>query len=282
MYFYKMTTKEVIKNKGFYEEKSPLQRSSTRYEAKDCLYSGKTDYAETVIIENPDYGRMLFLDGELQSCTYDEAIYHETLVHPIMRSLSHIENKRVLVIGGAEGATVREVLRWPCVKRIDWVDIDRPLMRVCRQYLQYTPESVYNNCAVRFYAKDIMEYLLKKRRVYDCIIIDLPDPNPDELILYGTEFWKRIYAVLKTGGGIVTHCGPVEPGAGRQVGLSIVRAIAGEGFAYHVLIPSFQGEWGFWMSLPPSLVGMYPESCVVASNHFQATIFHWDRHWGVR
>lgn len=275
---------DKINRDRFYQESSPLQRSATRYEVTQCLFAGRTGFASTVIIENPDYGRMLFLDGELQSTSYDEPIYHETLVHPIMRALNGVNNKRVLVVGGAEGATVREVLRWGPnkVRRVDWVDIDRPLMRRCRDHLAYTDSSVYNNESVHFYARDIMEFLLNRSRLYDCIIIDLPDPDPTEPILYGTEFWRRINSVLKYGGGIVTHCGPVEPGAGRQEGLDIVRARAGTGYAYHTLIPSFQGEWGFWMSLPPTLQCSFPETCDIVTNHYQSTIFHWDRHWAVR
>jgi spermidine synthase len=273
-----------INRDGFYQESSPLQRSSTRFASEQCLFAGRTGFAETVIITNPDYGRMLFLDGELQSCKYDESIYHETLVHPIMRALDHIDDKRILVVGGAEGATVREVLKWGPnkVRRVDWVDIDRPLMRVCRQYLQYATDSVYNNPKVHFYARDIMDFLLNRRRMYDCIIIDLPDPDPAEPVLYGSEFWRRINAVLRGRGGIVTHCGPLEPGLGRQEGLDIIRALAGTGYAYHTLIPSFQGEWGFWMSLPPCLTSAFPDDCSVITNHFQSTIFHWDRHWMVR
>jgi spermidine synthase len=104
-----MHQRNVITERGYYEEVSPLQRSSTRYEVTRCLFSEHTDYADTVIVTNPDYGRMLFLDGELQSASYDEAIYHESLVHPVMNAMRHVDDKNVLVVGGAEGATVREV-----------------------------------------------------------------------------------------------------------------------------------------------------------------------------
>jgi len=279
----KMPRADAITQRGYYRESSPLQRSSTRYAVTRCLYAHRTDSADTVIIENPDYGRMLFLDGELQSASYDEAIYHETLVHPLLNALNHIDDKNILVVGGAEGATVREVLKWGPnkVRRIDWVDIDRRLMNVCRQYLSYADPSVYRNGSVRFYGEDIMQFLRNSDSMYDCIIIDLPDPDPNENVLYGTEFWSLIHSHLKAGGGIVTHAGPIEPGSGRHVGLDIIRNAAGAGVPYHTMIPSFQGEWGFWMSFSPSLVGSFPESCTVMSNNYQSTIFHWDRHWQI-
>ena len=274
---------QTITEQGFYDEESPLQRSSTRYAVIGCSFAEQTDSAYTVIINNPDYGRMLFLDGELQSSSYDEAIYHETLVHPLMRALNNIDDKTVLVIGGAEGATVREVLRWGPnkVRLVDWVDIDPQLVNVCRQHLRYTENSVYDSNYVHYIPQDIMQYLANSNRMYDCIIIDLPDPDPDETVLYGERFWNLIKDHLKQGGGIVTHTGPVEPGLGRQPGLDIVRLGAGPGYPYHTLIPSFQGEWGFWMSCRPTLENFIPAACKVMSNHYQATVFHWDAHWRI-
>jgi spermidine synthase len=255
------------------------------------LFSGQTDSAHSVIIENPDYGRMLFIDNELQSCSYDEHIYHETLVHPVMRALDHIDDKRVLVIGGAEGATVREVLRWGQnkVRSIDWVDIDGALVQICKTHLNYAPAGVYTRRNIHYYAQDIMVFLNNPNvhSKYHCIIIDLPDPDPNEHVLYRAEFWRLVRRALKTRGAVVSHTGPVEPGAGRQEGLDIIRSGAmlhnrfERGYAYHTMIPSFQGEWGFWMSCAPSLRGNFPDQCRVVSNHYQGTIFHWDRHWNV-
>lgn len=278
-----MSRAAAIAQRGYYRERSPLQRSSTRYEVTQCLYARRTDSASTVIIENPEYGRMLFLDGELQSASYDEAIYHETLVHPLMNALNHIDDKAVLIVGGAEGATLREVLKWGHnkVRRVDWVDIDRSLVDVCRQRLRYTGASTYNDSSMTFHGLDIMAFLREHRTRYDCIIIDLPDPDPNEQVLYGTEFWQLIREHLKQGGGIVTHTGPVEPGISRHQGMDIVRTNAGAGVPYHTLIPSFQGEWGFWMSISPRVVTEFPDSCSVMTNQYQSTIFHWDRHWHI-
>jgi spermidine synthase len=290
IFFAKMTqpqpSREQIEAAGFYQERAPLQQTSTRYAAARCLYAGRTDSAYTVIIENPDYGRMLFLDGELQSTSYDEHIYHETLVHPIMRALNHIDDKRVLIVGGAEGATVREVLKWGPnkVRSIDWVDIDGALVNVCRSVLGYVDNEMYSNRQVNYHCADIMDYL-PNEALYDCIIIDLPDPDPHGEVLYREQFWRKIRRALKARGAVVSHVGPVEPGVLRQEGLNIVRSGASgrfdRGYAYHTLMPSYQGEWGFWMSCAPTMAGEFPENCRVMTNHYLGTIFHWDRHWMV-
>jgi len=272
-----------IEERGYFEERAPLQQTSTRYQVDRCLFAGPTGNAWTVIIENHDYGRMLFLDNELQSASYDEAIYHETLVHPVMRTMSNITDKRVLVVGGAEGATVREVLRWGYnqVNHIDWVDIDGQLVNVCREHLRYAPDSVYGDASVHYHAADINVFLQNGNRDYDVIILDLPDPDPSEQYLYGSNFWNQIHGALSTDGVVVTHAGPVEPRC--HQGLNIIRDSAnmGAGTSYHTLIPSFQGEWAFWMSCASNDYGFMPNDTSVMNNGYHRTIMHWDTHWNI-
>lgn len=278
-----MQSTRQIEQDGYYQESAPLQQTSTRYPVQRCLAATQTEVAEVVIVENADYGRMLFLNRELQSASYDEAIYHETLVHPIMHSLDSRDDKSVLVIGGAEGATVREVLKWGPnkVRHVDWVDIDGELVNICRRYLRYAPNSVYESGYVTYYNQDIMTFLdtMERAARYDIVIIDLPDPDPQEEVLYGPVFWHLIHRSLRQGGGIVSHVGPVEPR--RRPGLEIVQQGAGGGgHAYHTHIPSFQGEWGFWMNKEPAFGRLFQlEGCSVMDNSYLRTVFHWDRHW---
>lgn len=277
---------DTINKQGYYLEQAPLQRSSTRYEVDECLFADKTEFAEIVIVENSDYGRMLFLDHELQSSSYDEAIYHESLVHPLLNAYSNIDDKAILVIGGAEGATVREVLKWSpaVVNKVHWVDIDRKLVDVCYEHLKYCDTRIELDERVSFFSEDIMDFLSSNRKtMYDCIIIDLPDPDPTmKTPLYGAKFWQLINSSLKEYGGIVSHVGPVEPGLGRQVGLKMIQDGLGlVGFPYHTFIPCFQGEWGFWMNKRPSPYDNFPPNCKIMNPGYHSTIFHWDRHWQV-
>jgi spermidine synthase len=181
---------------------------------------------------------MLFLDGELQSASADEHIYHEALVHPVM-TMSPL-HPRVLVIGGGEGATVREVLRWKPLQ-VDWVDIDGELVERCRQNLGWAPE-VYTDTSVRFHGADIRE-VLPRLGVYDVIILDLPDPDGDTGYLYSDAFMRDIHAHLTVDGSIATHCGPVRPFGDIGAGFQRLRHHFGQ--FYVQMIPSFQSEWGF-------------------------------------
>jgi spermidine synthase len=207
-----------------------------------------------VVGESDTYGTMLFLDGELQSAEADEHIYHESLVHPAMaaaRAALGRPVRSVLVVGAGEGATVREVLRW-APEHVDWVDYDRDLVDLCRLHLRWAP-TVMADSRVRFQAADI-QVALPALGDYDVIILDLPDPDGDTGYLYSAAFWRDLHTHLVPGGYIVTHCGPVRPFGNVGEGFQRVWCSTGEagmrfdptGF-YPMIIPSFQGTWGFWM-----------------------------------
>jgi spermidine synthase len=244
----------------------PLERITEVSESDACtsypitrrVWEGHTQFQEVLIVDSPTYERMLFLDGELQSASADEQIYHSSLVHPVMGRVANPREARVLVVGGGEGATVREVLRWEPAW-VDWVDIDGELVEICEEHLRWAP-AVCHHPKVRYTAADIRDWFRGASRggggPYDVIILDLPDPDGDTGYLYSPDFWHDIQRFLKRGGLFVTHVGPVRPfglvGEGvrrvlettRDAGLELTRS----GF-YHIGIPSFQGEWGFWMGV---------------------------------
>ena len=221
----------------------------TSYAVTNIVARVDTAVCAVVIADSDVYGRLLFLDGELQSAQKDEHIYHETLVHPVMAGLTpRDDGLRVLVVGGGEGATVREVVKW-APERVDWIDIDGELVDLCEAELGWAP-GIRGHQAVHYQAADIQE-ALPSLGLYDAIILDLPDPDGDTGYLYSEEFWTAIRAHLAPGGRLVTHCGPVRPFGAIGDGFQRLRAVAAVPFDvrgfYSQSIPSFQGEWGFWM-----------------------------------
>ena len=267
----------------------------TNYPLRRVFWAGRTDFQEVVIAESPTYGQVLFLDGEIQSSSSDEAIYHEHLVHPLLASLSGIPNKKVLVVGGGEGATVREVLRWSAdaVASVDWVDIDGDLVELCQKHLGWADESVRADSRLMFCPDDINSFLDRTPGVYDAIILDLPDPDVEMLnmatdlsdTLYGPRFRERIMSHLSVGGGIVTHCGPIRPGRDEAncgegtVWINEQLFFDMEVFPYHVCIPSFQGEWSFMMTKAPAALPLFPSGLRVMDNVVQNLAFTWPNYW---
>lgn len=283
-----------------YVETACSTETASVYRIVGALWAGKTFCSETVIAISPEFGKVLFLDKELQSAESDEAIYHEHLIHPIMNSMRERANLRVLIVGGGEGATAREVLKWSNVTYVDWVDIDEPLVELCRRHLRWVEDEVYNDTRLHYTGADIRLFLRNCTTSYDVIVLDLPDPDvetlgtythedPVEYPLYGNNFWRELTRVLAEGGAVVSHTGPIRPGGDpyeRREGLAWIQDTAetaglGRGFPYHVGIPSFMGEWGFWMSVAPRTDVVFPEGLRVMDDETQRVAFTWPRYWKI-
>lgn len=279
-----------------FQEESCSSDTLSSYSITRGIWAGKTEFSDVVIAESPIYGNVLFLDKELQSAESDERIYHEHLVHPVMNATAHMAGKRVLIVGGGEGATAREVLKYgkSKVAHVSWIDIDGSLVDLCRRHLGWAQDSVYNDPRLIFMAMDIRTFLSRNTVPYDIIILDLPDPDVDSLRakddsfeLYGRHFWSMLKMNLTTCGTIVTHVGPVAPGGNEyayRAGLAWVQEMSRElfgsgGVGYHVNIPSFQSEWGFWMLNSCSTEDNFPDNLAVMDLVTQTQAFTWPNYW---
>ena len=154
---YEKKEDEILKSyEGrFIVEEACSSTIPTMYKLDKVYYEGKSKYCDILMGYNPVFGKVLFLDKEIQSSSYDEKLYHEFLVHPAMQTVSNMNNLDILVVGGGEGATVREVLKWSNVRTIDWVDLDNELVELCKKYMNYCDDSVYNSIKVKYIPDDI-------------------------------------------------------------------------------------------------------------------------------
>ncbi len=172
------------------------------------LVSGKTPFQEYCLFESGGFGKVLMLDAEVQSTERDEYIYHEALVHPAM--LAHPEPRDVLVVGGGEGATLREVLKHPTVQRAVMVDIDEELVQVAREWLEPWHQGAFEDPRTELHFADARAWLAASEDRFDVIVLDLTDPvgeeNPAKM-LYTREFYELLRARLNPGGVVVTQGG---------------------------------------------------------------------------
>ncbi|NPA24109.1 MAG: polyamine aminopropyltransferase [Crenarchaeota archaeon] len=171
------------------------------------LQQTRSQYQNIEIVELTEYGRALVLDGLVQSTEVDEHIYHESLVHPAMTT--HPEPKKVLIIGGGEGATLREVLKHSTVREAVMVDIDEKVVELSKQYLQELHKGSFYDPRGRVLIADGKEYVEKTQERYDVIILDLTDPYASEIAyeLYTSQFYKKISNILTEDGIMVTQAG---------------------------------------------------------------------------
>ena len=118
----------------FSEVQTPHVKFSVRVDRQ--LYSGKSEFQRIDVFESPEFGRMLVLDGYIMLTEKDEFIYHEMMTHIPMAV--HPSVKNVLVIGAGDGGIIRELTKYPEMAHSDMVEIDEPVVEVCRKYLPQT------------------------------------------------------------------------------------------------------------------------------------------------
>ncbi|MGI6096751.1 MAG: polyamine aminopropyltransferase [Dethiobacteria bacterium] len=169
---------------------------------KGVLYSCRTAFQELAILETSQFGRMLVLDGMVQTTIFDEYIYHEMIAHVPL--VTHPRPRQVLVIGGGDGGTVREVVKHQRVEKVTLVEIDREVVEASRRFL---PElsSALDSPKVELICTDGLQYVKNKHAVYDVIIVDSTEPVGAAVGLFKKEFYADVYTALRDDGILVAQ-----------------------------------------------------------------------------
>ena len=212
------------------------------------VYSGQTRYQRVEILETAAFGRCLVLDGKTQSTEADEFVYHEALVHPPL--VLHQHPQRVLIAGGGEGATLREVLKHKTVQEAVMVDLDREVVNLCRQHLPRHHAGAFDDSRVQLHHADALAFLEAEQRPYDVVILDVPDPleGGHAYLLYTQEFYRLVRSRLNGQGVVVVQAGFAGPTTYGEEFTAIhatVSTVFPTVAGYRVYIPSFGGMWGF-------------------------------------
>jgi spermidine synthase len=221
----------------------PLSGNTTLLIRIKALHVVKRSKYQTIVIaDTEDYERALILDDYIQSSYQDEHYYHESLVHPAM--VTHPAPRDVLILGGGEGATLREVLKHKTVQRAVMVDIDGDVVELSRRYLPEMHQGSFDDPRARVVIEDGFVYVenaLKAGDKYDVVFLDLVDPYADlAKRLYAPEFFQKIRQILKDDGVVATQAGSAFffPDVYDMVlnGVKSVFPIVAE---YEIWIPSF-------------------------------------------
>jgi spermidine synthase len=227
------------------EDSDPCDSYS--YRLKTLIHSGSTAFQRVVIGETYNYGRALFLDGAIQSAEWDESLYHELLVQVPM--LAHPDPRDILIIGGGEGATLREVLVHGSVTSATMVDIDRELVELCRRYLSKWHRGAFDDPRVRLVYQDGREFVATDEATYDVIIIDVVDmfDGGPAQALYTRQFYDMLRHRLKNRGVIVVQGFEFSflDYAQHAALCRTLRTAFSEVHSYQTAIPSFLACWGF-------------------------------------
>jgi spermidine synthase len=207
----------------------------------------KTAFQEMSIVETGAYGKALILDGQTQSSLADEFLYHEALVHPA--AIAHGGPRRAIVLGGGEGAAVREILRWRTVEHVVMVDIDGEVVEACREHLPEMHDYVFDDPRVELAIADALTYVENCDQQWDVIVSDLSDPVEagPSFPLFTKEYFETIRTVLHPEGYFVVQAGPVSP-VTLQLHTRLARTVAtvfSHTHSYISNVPSYGMPWGF-------------------------------------
>ncbi len=216
------------------------------------VYSEQSRY-QKVVLTYGDGDYWLFLNGHQQLSTVDEPLYHEPLVHPVMHL--HSKPQEVLVLGGGDGAAVRELLKYDHVNRVTLVDLDPSVTDLASRHdvLLNINEGSLLDSRVEVINQDGFTYLEGKSNLYDVIIADFPDPRTVDLgRLYTREFYWLCKQALKAEGLMITQAG--SPYYAEKAFRCIRETMGSAGFRtipLHNQVLTL-GEWGWIIGSDPS------------------------------
>ena len=235
-----------------------------------------SEKAELTLANSIAFGKMLLIDGELQSTERDEYIYHEMLVHPLASINGPV---RVKIYGGGEGATAREVLRWPCVKKVVQVDWDAQLLEHFRTKWTGWSKGSFDDPRLELRVEDA--FMDADKEKYDYIIIDLPDPdNIDDFRV----LLRSVALQLSENGSFVMNAGPVQPwdgGFAEKLCEVIHEEFPSyEYYSWHTNVPSFAaaGEWCF-LGAKTIREPVYPLTPLRPFRRFSELVWKYASYW---
>jgi len=173
-----------------------------RYHLDKTLFSGKSTFQQVDVVETAGFGRMLLIDKCVMITERDEFVYHDMISHVPL--YVHPEPRRVLVIGGGDGGTLREVLRHTTVEKCTVVEIDRSVIDVCKQYIPQTSKS-FSNPRTDLHIANGATFVATTQEIFDVVISDSTYPSGPATSLFGKQFFSHVHRILTENGIFVAQ-----------------------------------------------------------------------------
>jgi len=182
-------------------EKDPYAPIQYTYEVSGILHKSKSKYQDIMVFENPFFGRILVLDGVVQITERDEFFYHEMLTHVIMNA--HPGPKNIVVIGGGDGGTVREVIKHKTVEKVYFIEIDEEVINISKKFFPSVACGM-DDSRVEIKCMDGADFVKGRKSDIDIVIVDSTDIVGFAKSLFSAEFFTSIKNCLTEDGLFVT------------------------------------------------------------------------------
>ncbi|WP_286790461.1 MULTISPECIES: polyamine aminopropyltransferase [unclassified Pseudomonas] len=219
-----------------------------RLRMDELLHEVRTEHQQLVIFKNARMGRVMALDGVIQTTEADEFIYHEMLTHVPL--FAHGQAKRVLIIGGGDGGILREVAKHKSVEHITMVEIDAAVVDMCKTYLPNHSNGAFDDSRLNLVIDDGMRFVANTTDRFDVIISDSTDPIGPGEVLFSENFYQACHRCLSKGGILVTQNGtPFMQLDEVKTTASRVNGLFADWHFYQAAVPTYIGgamtfAWG--------------------------------------
>lgn len=210
------------------------------------LFSGQSEFQKVDILDSVEFGRMLVIDGITMITERDEFVYHDMLSHVPLAVNPAIQ--KVLIIGAGDGGMVRELTRYPTIKAIDMVEIDKMVVDACLEFLPLTASNL-KDPRVNIYYEDGLTFVrCCPKAAYDLIVVDSTDPFGPGEGLFTKEFYQDCYNTLTQNGIMVNQLGGStyeSDAVSMQRAFGRIKEVFDVARAYQADIPTYCG--GNWL-----------------------------------
>lgn len=203
----------------------------------------KSPYQDIEVIDTPQFGRALRIDGLFMTSEHDEFFYHESMVH--MGAVAHPAPRRVLIVGGGDGGAAEEFLKYRSVERVVLAELDRDVIEVSREHLPSIHRGAFSDPRLTLEIGDGRLYVAQNRDAFDMIMLDLTDPFGAAEALYSVEFLRECRRALGEQGVMSMHLGSpiIRPNVFYRV-TSSLRTVFRVVRPYVVYVPLYGTWWG--------------------------------------
>lgn len=207
------------------------------------VHAEKSAYQSIAVYETAGHGRLLTIDDMVMLTELDEFVYHDLLAHVPL--CVHEHPREVLVVGGGDGGTVREVLEHESVEHVVLCEIDERVTRVCQAHIPSVAGAL-DDPRVELVFADAAAYVTSQRGRFDVILVDSTEPVGPATALFGEEFFRDLSAALRPGGVIASQAESpfYAPEVVREL-FGTVRRVFAQVHGYFGVIPTYPG--GGWV-----------------------------------
>lgn len=215
----------------------------TVYDGKP-IHSEQTPFQKLDVYEHPHFGRVLTLDGLIQTTQQDEFCYHEMLVHPALCSREAVS--RVLIIGGGDGGTLRHALMHAS-REVVMCEIDEAVVRVSREHLPSLSGQAFDDARTKLVIDDGAAFVARCKDCFDATIVDSTDPIGAAAVLFGAEFYEACKNALKADGVLVAQTGsPYYQADEFRMAIANILSVFGMVEPYMGAVPTYPGVlWSY-------------------------------------